>query len=268
MNPEPLSSVVDRHVIITGASGDIGRAVARYLGQLGAQVGLLDIDADKLRTLRSELDSAGIRCAEAWCDVTNPASVQDATDRLARELGPAEGLFNNAGYQGAFAPVQDYPVADFERVLAVNVTGAFNVLRTVSRQMAGHKGGAVVNMASMAATGGPPNMVAYAASKAAVLAMTRTASKDLAPCHIRVNAISPAYMGPGMMWTRQVNEQAHARTQYFSSNPEEVEQQMIDAVPMRRTGRVEEITGAVEFLLSERASYITGVDVPISGGIL
>jgi NAD(P)-dependent dehydrogenase (short-subunit alcohol dehydrogenase family) len=129
-------------------------------------------------------------------------------------------------------------------------------------------GGSIVNTASMAGVEGPPNMAAYGSSKFGVVGLTETASKDLAPYNIRVNAISPAFMGPGYMWDRQVNLQARAGTQYFSSDPKEVEKEMIGSVPMRRYGNITEIPGTVSFLLSEEASYITGVNIPISGGIL
>ncbi|EWG97758.1 hypothetical protein Q427_34240 [Halomonas sp. BC04] len=152
-------------------------------------------------------------------------------------------------------------------MININVNGAFIVLRIFSEYMVSHGGGAVVNTASMAAIGGPPNMVAYAASKAALLGMTQTAAKDLAPYSIRVNAISPAYMGPGYMWTRQIELQASAGSQYFDKDPEIVEQQMVGSIPMRRYGEINEIPGAVAFLLSDHASYITGVNIPISGGI-
>lgn len=110
-------------------------------------------------------------------------------------------------------------------------------------------------------------MAAYGASKFAVVGLTETAAKDLAPHGIRVNAISPAFIGPGFMWDRQVQLQAEAGSQYFSSDSEIVAQQMIDSVPMRRYGGVDEIPGTVSYLLSDDASYVTGINVPISGGI-
>lgn len=119
----------------------------------------------------------------------------------------------------------------------------------------------------MAGVDGPPNMAAYAASKFAVIGLTRTAAKDLAPYGIRVNAISPAFMGPGYMWDRQVRLQAAAGSQYFSADPQVVERQMIGAVPMRRYGDISEIPGTAAFLMSDAASCITGANIPISGGI-
>jgi 2-dehydro-3-deoxy-L-rhamnonate dehydrogenase (NAD+) len=113
---------------------------------------------------------------------------------------------------------------------------------------------------------GPPNMLAYAASKFAVIGMTETAAKDLAPHQIRVNALSPSLIGPGAMWTRQTELQAAAHSQYFDPNPQVVEQQMLGSVPMRRLGSLAEVANGVAFLMSEEASYITGFNLEITGG--
>ena len=149
---------------------------------------------------------------------------------------------------------------------AINVVGAFSVLKHFARALGG-AGGAVVNTASMA-KGGAPNMVAYSASKAAVVAMTKSAAKDLAPQSIRVNSISPAFIGPGAMWDRQVELQANTPSQYFSDDPEIVAEQMIGSVPLRRYGSLDEVAATVQFLLSDEAAYITAFDIEVSGGAL
>lgn len=254
-------------VVVTGAGGDIGFATALHLGQLGAKIGLLDIDIDKIEKALGKLEEAGIECVSSVCDVTDTAQIEASLKLFSDTFGRIDYLFNNVGYQGEFKPTHQYGLDDFKRVMNINVNGAFDVLRLFSNHMVHNGGGAVVNTASMAAVGGPPNMVAYTSSKSALLGMTQTAAKDLAPHNVRVNAISPAFMGPGFMWTRQVELQAAAGSQYFDSNPEVVEQQMIDSVPMRRYGEIDEIPGAVAFLLSDQSSYITGVNIPISGGI-
>jgi 2-dehydro-3-deoxy-L-rhamnonate dehydrogenase (NAD+) len=265
---DPTTPFAGRVVAITGGAGDIGLATARHLGRLGATVALVDVDAGKLEAATAGLEAEGV-LAHAWrCDVTDEAAVEATAAAIVERCGPVRHLFNNAGILGLFHPVLDYPTDDFDAIIAVNVRGAFLVLRAFARHMAAHGGGSIVNMASMAATGGPPNMIAYATSKAAILGMTQTASKDLAPHGIRVNAVSPAYMGPGFMWTRQVDLQAAAGTPYFAADPAVVAQQMIASVPMRRYGRIDEIPGAVAFLLGDDASYITGIHVPIAGGIL
>ena len=109
-------------------------------------------------------------------------------------------------------------------------------------------------------------MIAYSASKFAVIGITQTAAKDLAPYHIRVNALSPALIGPGIMWTRQTELQAGVGSQYFDADPKVVEQQMINSVPMRRLGSLEEVASGVAFLMSEEASYITGFNLELTGG--
>jgi 2-dehydro-3-deoxy-L-rhamnonate dehydrogenase (NAD+) len=265
---DPRTPFAGRVTAITGAAGDIGLATARHLGRLGATIALIDLDAGKLEAAQARLEADGI-AAHAWrCDVTDAAAVDATAAGVVDRLGPVHHLFNNAGILGAFHPLLDYPTGDFDAVQAVNVRGAFLVLRAFASHMAEHGGGSIVNMASMAATGGPPNMIAYATSKAAILGMTQTASRDLAPHGIRVNAVSPAYMGPGFMWTRQVEAQAAAGSQYFPPDPALVAERMIGSVPMRRYGRIDEIPGAVAFLLGDDASYVTGINLPIAGGIL
>lgn len=253
--------------MITGGGGDIGRATAKRLAEEGARIVLLDLDQQKLDDAKSELESNGAAVVTLLCDVTDYQETQRAVSEAISLCGRVELLFNNAGYQGDFAPSHTYDPADFARVMQINVTGAFHVLRAVSEHMVEAGGGAIVNTASQAGVGGPPNMIAYGASKSAVIGMTQTAAKDLAPHGIRVNAISPAYIGPGYMWDRQVRKQAEAGSQYFDSDPEVVAQQMIGAVPMRRYGSIEEIPGTVAYLLSEDASYVTGVNIQITGGI-
>ena len=252
--------------LITGAGGDIGLATALRLAEEGASIALLDIVEDKLSASKVKVEAKGVRAEAYICDVTNADAVKDTVARVVADFGAIDLLFNNAGYQGAFAPVHEYDVADFARVMDINVTGAFSILKEVSAHMVARKSGSIVNMASMAGVGGPPNMAAYGASKFAVVGLTETAAKDLAPHNIRVNAVSPGLMGPGFMWDRQVKLQSDTNTQYFSTDPKVTEKQMIGGVPMRRCGTIEEIPGAVSFLLSDDATYITGVNIRISGG--
>lgn len=263
-----VSDFTGHTVAVTGGAGDIGRAVARHLGGLGARIALLDVDAEKLAAVAGELSEGGLVVETAVCDVTVAEQVGRAVEDLAARCGPMQYLFNNAGYQGAFTPTHTYPVDDFERVMRINVTGVFIVLKAFAVHMIAAGGGSIVNTASMAAFSGPPNMLAYATSKAALIGLTQTASKDLAPHGVRVNAISPALIGPGVLWSRQVELQAAAGSQYFGPDIEVVARQMIDGVPMRRYGSLEEIPGTVAYLLSDSASYVTGINIPIAGGLL
>lgn len=255
--------------LITGAAGDIGSAVAR---RLAAEHRLALVDHPSrsavLDALADELGGAGH--TDTWTDtfdVTDEQQTRSAVGRCVAGVGVPSALVNNAGVQGAFAPVHEYPLADAATVITVNLIGAFNVLVAVSAEMvAAGRHGAVVNLASMAGVAGAANMGAYSASKAGVIGMTRSAAKDLAPHGIRVNSVSPAFIGPGEMWDRQVRLQAGTNTQYFSTDPDEVAAAMIASVPLRRCGTLGEVADVVAYLLSSGASYLTGIDVEIAGG--
>jgi NAD(P)-dependent dehydrogenase (short-subunit alcohol dehydrogenase family) len=241
-------------VLVTGAAGDIGAAIADELAQQGRDVVVADHPSRG-----DELAATGRRCTTF--DVTDDA----ATRAALAALGPLDGVVNNAGYQGVFAPVDTYPIEDARRVLEVNVLGVLNVLSAAAHTMTG---GAIVNIASMAGVSGAPNMPAYSASKAAIVGLTKAAAKDLAPVGIRVNAVSPGFVGPGRMWDVQVAEQAAARSQYYAHDVASVAQQMIELVPLRRYGAPREVASVVAFLLSDAASYVTGINVEVSGGSL
>jgi NAD(P)-dependent dehydrogenase (short-subunit alcohol dehydrogenase family) len=120
----------------------------------------------------------------------------------------------------------------------------------------------------MAGVNGAPNMPAYATSKAAVIGLTQSASRDLAPHGIRVNAVSPAFIGPGAMWDNQVAQQAAAGSQYYAPEPDAVAKQMIDAIPLRRYGSPAEVAYVICFLAGDRSSYLTGINIEIAGGAL
>ena len=229
-------------VLVTGAAGDIGAAIAARLASAGSDVTLADHPeaAAQLAEAAERCRSRGGAVATTTFDVTDERSTDDAI----RTLGEIGGLVNSAGLQGAFAPIDSYPIDDARKVFDVNVLGVFAVLSAVSRRMvASGRGGSIVNVASMAGVSGAPNMPAYSASKAAVIGLTKAAAKDLAPSGIRVNSVSPAFIGPGRMWEAQTAQQAAAGSQYYASDP-----------------------GVVAFLLSEEASYVTGVNLEVSGG--
>jgi NAD(P)-dependent dehydrogenase (short-subunit alcohol dehydrogenase family) len=251
--------------LVTGAAGDIGTATAELLARRGHRLVLADHPSGgaQLTETVEACRRLGAEAEGVTFDVTDEADVAAAVGAL----GPLGGLVNNAGYQGVFTSIERYPIDDARRVLEVNVLGAMTVLAAVGRAMIdGGAGGAIVNIASMAGVSGAPNMPAYSASKAAVVGLTKAAAKDLAPHGIRVNAVSPAFIGPGRMWNTQVAQQAAAGSQYYAADPETVAAQMIDMVPMRRYGTVHEVASVVGYLLSDDASYVTGVNLEVSGG--
>lgn len=268
---EASISFEGRTALVTGAAGDIGGTAVLRLAAASAAVIAADHPAatDRLAQIvaacRRAHPDATVLPIEF--DVTDAAATGTAIESAASQLAPPDLLFNNAGVQGAFAPTHVYPLDDAARVINVNVVGAINVLGAASAAMVeAGAGGAIVNMSSMAGVTGAPNMLAYSTSKGAILAMTTSAAKDLAPHGVRVNSISPAFIGPGAMWDRQIELQAAAGTQYFPADTKQVEQMMINMVPMRRYGSVDEVIDVVMWLLSDGAGYVTGVNIEIAGG--
>jgi NAD(P)-dependent dehydrogenase (short-subunit alcohol dehydrogenase family) len=256
-------------VIITGAAGDIGRSTAELLSERGWALGLVDHPAAGagLHATAEACEALGAPTWGGTFDVLAPDDIAAAVATCSSALGPPSGLFNNAGVQGPFQRIDRYRLDDAQHVVEVNVVGALNVLSIVATAMvAAGAAGSIVCSASMAGVTGAPNMAAYSASKAAVIAMAKSAAKDLAPVGIRVNAISPAFIGPGQMWDAQVAAQAAVDSPYFADRPDEVARQMISMIPLRRYGSTLEVANVVAFLLSDDASYLTGLNIEIAGG--
>eukprot|EP00545_Synedropsis_sp_CCMP1620_P003660 CAMPEP_0119013564 /NCGR_PEP_ID=MMETSP1176-20130426/8515_1 /TAXON_ID=265551 /ORGANISM="Synedropsis recta cf, Strain CCMP1620" /LENGTH=275 /DNA_ID=CAMNT_0006966661 /DNA_START=237 /DNA_END=1064 /DNA_ORIENTATION=+ len=264
------SRFLGKTVVITGAGGNFGREGCLFFAKCGAKIAALDKNITALQDTVDKVNEAvpDAELVALECDVTSPESVQSVMDQVVEKFETIDMLWNNAGYQGEIKPTLDYDPADFALVMNINVTGMFIVLQSAARQMAKQEtGGSIVNTSSVAGLRGTPAMVAYVSSKAAVLGMTVSTSKDLAPHNIRVNAVSPALIGPGYMWTRQNELHAASGSPYFATNPEIVATGKINSVPMKRLGTVSEVLKSVAFLLSDDASYTTGVNLVVDGGM-
>lgn len=283
MSSSPFANKV---IVITGAGGNFGREGCLYFARRGAKVVAMDKNLATLEETASYVQEALPEGTQAQlfvapCDVTDATSVQAAVDAAVQKVSRIDLLWNNAGYQGQIRPTLDYDPKDFALVMNVNVTGMFIVLQTIAKQMvkqqqqqqqqneAGESNGnySIVNTSSVAGLRGTPAMIAYASSKAAVLAMTVSSSKDLAPFGIRVNAISPALIGPGFMWDRQNELHAKSGSPYFANDPETVAKNKVNGVPLKRLGTIEEVIQSVSFLLSQESSYTTGTNLVVDGGM-
>jgi len=277
------SSFQNKVILVTGAGGNFGREGCMYFARRGAKVVAMDNNAASLKETASYVKEelpveSESELFVAPCDVTDATSVQNAIDSAVERFSRIDLLWNNAGYQGQIKPTLDYDPDDFALVMNINVTGMFIVLQTVAKQMVKQQKEAIdnekttdhysiVNTSSVAGLRGTPAMVAYASSKAAVLAMTVSTSKDLAPYGIRVNAISPALIGPGFMWDRQNEMHATSGSPYFATDPETVAKNKVSSVPMKRLGTIEEVIRSVSFLLSQESSYTTGINLVVDGGM-
>jgi 3-oxoacyl-[acyl-carrier protein] reductase len=233
--------------IVTGAATGIGEAIARRLAQAGAIVALVDIDAAGAQRTAADMGH-GAFAVEA--DVSDA----DATDRAAGEVlartGDIHVLVNNAGIAGPAAPLWEQTREAWQRVLAVNLTGVFNFCRAVIPHMRSRGYGRIVNIASIAGKEGNPGMVPYSASKAGVIALTKSLGKELATEGICVNAVAPAVV----------------ETQILKQLTPQQVSYMTDRIPMKRTGKPEEIAAVVHFLASPDCSFVTAQCYDASGG--
>eukprot|EP01083_Nonionella_stella_P073311 198137_1 len=260
----------NKTVIITGGAGNFGTSCAYRMASEGCNVALFDT-ADTANVVQQILSKySNVKCKSYKVDVTNESVVQQTVQQVVNDFGGIDYLFNNAEYQGQFVPANNYSVKDFTRVMDINVIGAFIVLKYVALAMTQNNkkyNGSVVNTSSRTAIGSQPNMIAYGTSKAAIFHMTRVAAKDLAPYNIRVNSISPALVGPGAAWKKQIESQSATNTVYFTADTKKTAQDLVDSSPLRRYGNVDEVIGPVTFLFSDDSSYLTGVDIPVTGGM-
>lgn len=240
-----------RTALVTGAAGGIGLAIARRLAADGARVVIADRDAARLQTAITELpDDAVALVADISSEAGVDAMIADAVARL----GQLDILVNNAGLAEPIARTVDQQLADWERVIDVNLRGTYLACRAFGRHVLPRRvGGAVVNIGSVAGLGGIPSSNGYGVSKAAVAHLTRNLACEWASKGIRVNCVAPGYI------------EAPMAVEMFANV--HVDRSRIERrLPMQRLGQADEIAGAVSFLVSKDASYITGVTLPVDGG--
>ena len=239
-----------RHAVITGGASGIGFAIAQRMLASGGSVTLWDRDEAALITATASLGSVLPGAVHAvLVDVTNQASVQSAVQQTLK-FGNIDILVNSAGITGPNVKLWDYPLADWEQVMAINLNGVFLCCREVVPHMRTRNYGRVVNMASVAGKDGNPNASAYSASKAAVIALTKSLGKEMADTDVRVNCVTPAAVKTAM---------------FDQMTPEHIAF-MLSKIPMARFGTVDEIAAMVTWLCTEECSFSTGAVFDLSGG--
>jgi 2-dehydro-3-deoxy-L-rhamnonate dehydrogenase (NAD+) len=232
--------------LVTGAGSGIGAGIARRLHAAGARIAIFDRNATLAGTVAAELDGLSV-----VGDVTAPDEVNEAVAIADRELGPLSIVVNNAGIPGRTDVTWKLEVDEVRRVFEVNMIGPFLVCKAVVPRLLERGYGRIVNVASIAGKEGNPTLMPYSASKAAVIALTKSLAKELAgKADITVNAISPA-----VIRTAILDEIAPATVDY-----------MVSKIPMGRTGTIDEVAALVHYLVSPEASFTTGQCYDISGG--
>jgi len=239
--------------LITGAAGVIGRATAAILAQRGASIAAVDRPGADFSALRQALP-ADTKLILIEADVSQEQDVRRYVETTCAELGGIDIFFNNAGIEGPTAPLVDYPVAEFRRVLEINVVGVFLGLQAVMPVMIRQGAGSIINTSSIAGLKGSPAMAGYVASKHAVLGLTRGAAMEGAAQGVRVNSIHPGFID-----SRMLNDLAASR----GGNTMDLALR----VPARRLGMPEEVARAVAFLAGEDSSYMNGGVLVIDGGL-
>jgi NAD(P)-dependent dehydrogenase (short-subunit alcohol dehydrogenase family) len=244
-----------RTVVVTGAGGPagIGRVTARLLAEAGWHVALVDINADGLAAVEAELRDAGHKGVLAVsADITSEESVAGLFARIDSELPPVLALVNLAGI-ACTATLHECELAEFERVMAVNVTGSYLMHRAAAARMIPQGAGRIVNTSSITAFdgGGTFSKGVYATAKAAVVGMAHGGARELGPYGITVNVIAPGPIDTEIMGGRLTDERKAS---------------MSAGIPLGRVGRTEEIAATVAFLLSDGAGYINGATIQVDGG--
>jgi len=244
-----------RGAIVTGAADGLGRAASVAMAREGAAVLLVDIDEERLGETQALIEGDGGTAVPFVADVRHSDEVQAYVAAARAEFGSIDAFFNNAGVVYPYGPLVDYPEEAFDNVIAVNVRGVFLGLKYVLPVMFEQGSGAIVSTASMASTGGIPGVVAYVASKHAVIGLTKTAAMEAATRGVRVNAVLPGNIQT-KMGVPDTDEPLEERIRWAAS-----------PVPQGRIGLPSEIADAVVFLVSDESRHITGVGLPVDGGI-
>ena len=249
-NSEMTQDLTGKVAIVTGSARGIGQAIAHALADRGADVVITDVLEDEARATSAEIIARGRRSLAIRCDVANRQEVENLVHQTATELGRLDILVNNAGITRDALLVR-MTDEQWDRVLDINLKGTFLACQAAAKLMMKARSGKIVNIASVVGITGNPGQANYSASKAGVIALTKTIARELGSRNITVNAVAPGFIETEM--TRQL--------------PEAARKAFLDNIPANRPGLPEDVANAVCFLCSPSADYITGHCITVDGGL-
>ena len=241
----------DKVALITGAAQGIGREIALAFAREGVDIAVADVNLEKACQTAKEIEALGRKTMVLELDVTDYTKVEEGLNKILDKLGKVDILVNNAGItkDGLLLRMSE---ADWDAVLEVNLKGTFNCTKAVSRVMIKQRSGRIINIASIIGIIGNPGQANYSASKAGIIALTKTTAKELASRNINANAVAPGFI----------------QTDMTAKLPEEVRQKMLAAIPLNRFGSAADVAGICLFLASEESSYVTGQTIVVDGGMV
>ena len=246
-----MSKLDNQIALVTGAARGIGQAIALRLARDGADLALCDVKAEWLQETADKVRALGRRAEIFPMDVSDAAAVPAAVDAVIAAFGRIDILVNNAGITRDNLMLR-MTAEDWDAVLDINLKGAFLVTKAVSRYMMKQRSGAIVNIASVVGLTGNPGQANYTASKAGLIALTKTVAKELGSRNIRANAVAPGYIHTAMT----------------DKLPEAVRDAMLKIVPLGRPGEPEDVANAVAFLAGPDAAYVSGQVLTVCGGMV
>lgn len=241
----------DKVALITGGARGIGQAIAMTFAKEGADIVIADINLEIAVKTASEIEGLGRKALALEIDVTNYDSVEKGINKILDKMGKVDILVNNAGITKDNLLLR-MSQAEWDAVINVNLKGTFNCIKAVSRPMVKQRSGRIISIASIIGLIGNPGQANYAASKAGIIALTKTIAKELASRNINANAVAPGFI----------------QTEMTASLPEDIKKKMLEAIPLAKLGAPQDVANLCLFLASDESSYITGQTITIDGGMV